>query len=192
MLKAMNKILWLIETILVVIILITIFIIGFNFYQLKILKKDYVNFFGYSVFEVVSNSMAPTIEKKDIIIVKVDSIFEENDIITYKLDNSFVTHRITDIKDDHFVTRGDANNSQDTPISKKEVIGEVIQTIPNLGLWRDVLMTPSVLISIFVTLALFNFTVFNMNGSNKNVKKKEKFDDFRVKFDNIIEEFKND
>lgn len=192
MLKAMNKILWLIETILVVIIIITIFIIGFNFYQLKILKKDYVNFFGYSVFEVVSNSMAPTIEKKDIIIVKVDSELKKNDIITYKLDNSFVTHRITDIKADYFVTRGDANNSQDTPISKKEVIGEVIQIAPNLGLWRDVLMTPSVLLSILVTLALFNFTVFNMNGSNKNVKKKEKFNDFKITFDNIIEEFKND
>lgn len=191
MLKAMNKILWLVETVLVVIILITIFVIAFNFYQLKILKKEYVNFFGYSVFEVVSNSMAPTIEKKDIIIVKVGSDLEKKDIITYKTEDAFVTHRITDIKDAYFVTRGDANNSQDIPVEKETVVGKVIKTIPSLGLWRDVLMTPSVLFSIVVTLALFNYTVFNLDNGKKKTKK-EKYNDFKIKHDVIIEEFKHD
>lgn len=191
MAKAMNKILWLVETVLMVIIMITIFVIGFNFYQLKVLKKEYVNFFGYSVFEVVSNSMAPTIEKKDIILVKVGEKLEKNDIITYKVEDSFVTHRIMDIKDSYYITRGDANNSQDTPVEKDIIVGKVIKTIPNLGLWRDVIMTPSVLFSIVVTLALFNYTVFSFDGNGKK-KKKEKFNDFRIKYDIIIEEFKND
>lgn len=189
MMKAMNKFLWVIETLLMVIILITVFIVALNFFQLKIQKKDHVSFFGYTVFEVVSNSMAPTIEKKDVIIVKLDAVLKVDDIVTYKLDNAFVTHRIKGVEGDFYLTQGDANNTKDTPIKKDEIIGKVVKIIPSLGVWRDVLMTPKVLISIVITLALLNYMVLNDKGK---VKKKRNSSDFKISYSKIIEECEGD
>lgn len=191
MIKAINRLLWVIETMLVVIITITVFIVVFNFYQLKILKKDYVNFFGYSVFEVISNSMAPTIKKKDVIVIKKDSKIEKDNIITFKQGESFVTHRVIGVRMNDYLTKGDSNNSNDKPVDKKDVIGEVVVTFKNVGLWRDVITSPQVLISLIVTLGLLNYGVYNLNKNGKMPINKFK-KDFKISYSEIIEGCSNE
>ena len=60
----------------------------YSFFVLNILKKDYVNFFGYTYFITESGSMHGTIEVNDFIVVKVDSKYKVDDIITYKRQKS--------------------------------------------------------------------------------------------------------
>ena len=137
-------------------ILLVSLIAAINFFQLNIMKKDYTNFFGYSVFKVISDSMSPYIVKNDIIIVKLNSEIKKNDVITYKLKNDFITHRVVSINKTSYLTRGDYNNVGDEPIPKKDVVGKVVKILPKLGIWKDIIMTPKVFVLLFITTLLFS------------------------------------
>ncbi len=152
---------------------ILIFIFGlilfFSLYisvQTKILGNDYPNFFGYSIFEVQTGSMADTINPGDWIIVKLTDNVKIKDIITYKLNNEYITHRIIEQYNGTYVTKGDANNSKDEPIDQKQVVGKVIKILANYGIVRKVFFNPAVLIMFILTLLLFNLT-FSKNKDNK-------------------------
>ncbi len=178
-----NKLIASIKYILIVLIILISVIVITNFIQLKILKKDYPNFFNYSFFVVVTNSMAPTIKTNDIILVKINTEINIGDVITYKKNNIFVTHRVSAIKDKLYIAKGDANNVGDEPIPKNIVVGKVIKIFDNLGIWRKVLLTPQVFILLVVTLLLFN-------GSFRDWTKNQyyRLKDFKITKDSIIEE----
>lgn len=178
----MKIVLKIIKYILSILITLVFILVLTNFIQLKILKRDYPDFFGYSFFVVVSNSMAPTIEKGDAIIVSLKSDIKTGDIITYRRDNSFITHRVQKIQDDLYLTRGDANNVGDSPVNKNLVVGKVIKNIKGLGIWKKVLTTPKVLIILIITLFLFNDT---LREWTKNEYQRLK--DFKITKDSLIE-----
>lgn len=122
-------------------------------YQVKIQKKDYANLFGYSLFEVATGSMMPTIQVGDVVIVKITEEVNENDIIVYQDEESIITHRLIKKNEERIVTRGDANNSEDKPIEQNMIIGLVIKIIPQLGTWQNILSSPEVL-SLIVLLII--------------------------------------
>lgn len=122
-------------------------------YQVKIQKKDYANLFGYSLFEVATGSMMPTIQVGDVVIVKITEEVNENDIIVYQDEESIITHRLIEKNEERIVTRGDANNSEDKPIEQNMIIGLVIKIIPQLGTWQNILSSPEVL-SLIVLLII--------------------------------------
>ena len=151
------------------IILIIIFLIVFYcFAQLKILKRDYINFCGYTVFQVITGSMEDTIKIKDIIIVDITKDVEENDIITFKSGENFVTHRIINKDRDNLITKGDANNSQDDPIKLNDVVGKVIFVISDVAIWISVLKTPEVIIATIISIIVIWIMFFK---NKKDVKK---------------------
>lgn len=89
----------------------------------------------YQNFVVQSGSMEPAIMTGDIIIVKKKDSYYPNETITF-INNSdqIVTHRITEIKDGLYKTKGDANRAgDDDEISFEQVIGKVVLVIPKLG-----------------------------------------------------------
>ncbi|NLA32344.1 MAG: signal peptidase I [Mollicutes bacterium] len=181
--KFLNSLLKTIEYILKAIIVIVTIIVIFNFIQIRIMKKDYPNFFGYTVFKVISDSMAPTIRKNDVIVVKInDQTIKKQDIITYKVGKDFITHRVIDIQDASYITKGDYNNIGDKPIFKETVIGKVIKILPNFGVWKDVIMTPKILIVFFITMLLLSSTFKDWTKAKYNNLK-----DFRITNDSIIE-----
>lgn len=135
-----------------IILIIVLIIVSFCYAQLKIFHKDYINFCGYTIFQVITGSMSGTIEIKDIVIVKLTDDVKESDIITYRSGENFVTHRIVKIDGDQIITKGDANNSEDTPISKKDILGKVVFIISNVAVWINVLKTPQVIIAILITI----------------------------------------
>lgn len=122
--------------------------------QVKVLNKDYANIFGYTFFEVATGSMADTINIGDIVVVKINEQFKENDIIVYKEENSFITHRVIKINGKNLITRGDANNSEDKPITEDQILGKVVYVIPKLGIWRNVFASPEILGMIVVFMIL--------------------------------------
>ena len=167
-----KKIVEIITNILMIIVIIAIFFALYGIVQLKVMNKTYINYFGYTFFEVVSGSMAPTINNYDLIIVKVDKDVKENDFITFYSDNTFITHRIIEYKDDqNILTKGDANNTSDKYISKDIVVGKVVHTIKEFGIIKRVISDPKMIISIFITIILFS-VAFSIE--NKVVKNDEK------------------
>ena len=74
---------------LIIFILVVIAIISvYAFIQLNVQNKEYINIFGYSVFSAETGSMSPTIEKGDIVIIKIGDEIRENDIMTYRRHNN--------------------------------------------------------------------------------------------------------
>lgn len=160
-----------INILIVIIAIITLFTL-YSFIMLEVMDKDYVKVLGYTYFEVASGSMSPSIKTNDIVIVKVGDNYEKGDIITYISNEDFVTHRVIEVDNNDVTTKGDANNTKDKPISKNNVIGRVKYILPQAGIWKNVFMTPKVLISIVITLILFSFTL-SYNNKTKRIKLKK-------------------
>lgn len=163
-----------INVLIVFVTIITLFII-YSYIHLDLLNKDYVSILGYTYFEVASGSMEPAIKKHDLVIIKLNSDYNEEDIVTYKLENDFITHRVKKINVKTVVTKGDANNTLDKSIIKESVIGKVVLIIPKFGIWKRVLLTPRVFILLILTFTLFSFT-FSYNTKSKRKKLKKQRD----------------
>ena len=143
-----------------IILIIILVILLFCYSQIKIFGKKYINFCSYIIFQVITGSMADTIQIKDIVIVKLTQDVEVNDIITYKSGEDFVTHRVIKIEDNKITTKGDANNSEDNPITKDEVVGKVVFIISNVAVWMNVFRTPEVLLAIIFTIIMIKILFF--------------------------------
>ncbi len=155
----MNKIIKCLNILLNVLTLIAIIIVLIFLYgvlQKKLSGSDYYNYFGYTFFKVTSGSMEPTINVDDVIIVDITTDIKENDIITFKENNAFITHRVLKINGDNIITKGDNNNAKDVELLRNNVIGKVIYTVPKVGIIKQILLSPKIIISILVTLFLFD------------------------------------
>ena len=148
----------------------------YNFISVKVFKNDYSNVFGYTVFEVISGSMSPEIEKWDLILVKIDSDYDVGDIITYKSKGTIVTHRVIEKNGNTLITKGDFNNTVDAPIRTSAVIGKVVNTYRHLGAWIKVMTTPKVIVLSFISLVLILYTIstFKNDKNTSKASKKEK------------------
>ncbi len=129
-----------------IIIFIIIVLLLYGIIQNKIENKNYINLLGYTFLEVVTGSMSGTIEVGDGIIVKLTSEIKENDIIVYKKADNLITHRLIKIEEDRLITKGDANNVPDEPITKDMIIGKVIFIIPQIHFWKKVIMIFSIIL----------------------------------------------
>lgn len=159
MYKIFEKIAHIVLDLIIAIIFLMVIIVGYNYVQLQIMNKDYSDFFGYTVFEVSTGSMAKTLNVYDIIAVKITKEVEVGDIITFKQNDELITHRIMEINGNELITKGDANNTEDKAITKDAIIGKVISVYPRLGVWAKVFTEPSVLMSVFITLILIGFAI---------------------------------
>lgn len=154
--KVFKKIISIIMNIFTFIITLLVLFLLYKMIVVKIYHKNYVSTFGYSIFEIVTGSMEPTLSINDYIIVKNTDNISEGDIITYKEENTFITHRIIKINGDEIITQGDANNSTDKKISKSMIIGKVVKVLPNLGVIKSILLTPKIIISMCIFILLLN------------------------------------
>lgn len=106
--------------------------------------------FGYGVSVVLSGSMEDRLSVDDLVIIKATDDYEVNDIVVYQDGNSLVIHRIIAIDGDTVTTKGDANNTADKPINKRQIKGELVCDIAGIGTVVRILRQP---ISIFLISA---------------------------------------
>lgn len=126
----------------------------YTFVVTDIMKKDYVNVFGYTYFVVKTGSMSGTLEVDDIIIVKLSKDANLNDIITYVNDDGeIITHRLVRKASGKLIAQGDVNNAEDNPITNDQLIGVVKLAIsPSF-----ILKLVATFLILFIFLALINF-----------------------------------
>lgn len=169
--KKVSKIL---INILLLFILIITLIIVYNIVQVNFFNKEYYNFFGYTFFKVATGSMSGSIEIGDIVIAKLgNQNINVNDVIVYKQDDYIITHRIIEMEEENITTKGDANNTEDKPITKENVIGKVIKVIHNVSIWESVLKTPKVFILMIITGTLFIITILFNSIQKKDMEVKK-------------------
>ena len=144
-----------ITDIIIILLSIIAIIVIWGFVQVSIQHKEYVNIFGYSIFSTETGSMSKTIEKGDIVIVKLgENTLNEKDIITYKSGNAIITHRIKKIDGNTIIAKGDSNNTEDDPIEKDMVIGKVVYIFNNVEVWKKVFSDMQVIVPICITIIL--------------------------------------
>lgn len=173
MLNKSHKIVNIIVNILITIVILIILFCLYSFISLKIMQKKYVNIFGYTYFQVATGSMKDYINEGDVVIVKINSDYNEGDVVTYISGKDFVTHRVIEKNDDYIITKGDNNNTNDNPIDKSLVLGKVTKIIPNVKAIKEVLLSPKVIILIFVSLFCLSL-LFSYNGNKEKVIKDDK------------------
>jgi signal peptidase len=119
-------------------------------------KNNLPKIFGFAQVIVISGSMQPAMEAGDLIIIKEQVKYKKNDIVTYHKDRTFITHRIVDVSQSEVVTRGDANNVSDDPVSLSEIEGKVVLRLPGAGNMILFLRKPTGIIAVScIVLLLF-------------------------------------
>lgn len=118
-------------------------------YSRFIKKDEMVTVFGKGFLVIVTESMSPTIESGDFIVISKQDEYEEGDIITY-LDESdmIVTHRIVEINDNTFIAKGDNNNIEDNKTDIKNIYGKVILKSSVIGFFVLYLLKPCLIFYI--------------------------------------------
>ena len=145
--------------------------------KIRAAKGDYTAP-AFNAYVVLSGSMLPTIQVKDVVVTKkiAEERLEIGDIITFispdpRFGGISVTHRIIEkIYDEtqgiyKYRTQGDNNNIADgTPVSNDYILGKVILKVPKLGYIQDILASKGGLI-IFVLipcLAILSYDIMKI------------------------------
>lgn len=147
-------------------------------YQIVIKKEEIPRIGNISVFNIISESMEPTINVNDLIVIKkIDQAEIANgDIITYKRkDDSIVTHRIVKISkgnENTYTTKGDNNEIEDDEtIKHSQVYGKYLFKIKGIGNFVEDLQKNNGLISVILIIIIF---IIIKNGSDKKREYRKK------------------
>ena len=113
---------------------------------------------------VMSGSMEPDIKTGSLCFISCDDKdVDVGDVIAYKSGDMIVTHRIIDVTNDGYITKGDNNDTADlAPVPQNAVMGKAVFSIPRLGYLimaiktpRGVIITAAVLI-VFILIGILN------------------------------------
>ena len=168
----LKKIISVIVSFFTYILLLILIMVIYGKCSMMFTDRVYPSYFGYTMFEVASGSMAPTLHVDDVILVNITkNNLKKGDIIAFQNDNVVITHRILLIDNDTITVKGDSNNTIDKPINRNQVIGKVIKVFPKMGVWKKIITEPKTLFAIFITLVLFDFAL-SYNKENKTIEKK--------------------
>lgn len=103
---------------------------------------SYVLNTSYPMAAITSGSMWPALKKGDLVFIKGVRDEKEiaiGDIVVYQNPQGFTIHRIVEFRNEQVVTKGDANNAEDSPVRYEDIIGKTVEfrgkpfRIPMLG-----------------------------------------------------------
>lgn len=142
--KTTVKIFWYVVWALLCILALLVLWMAFDKF---VLGNPVPSVFGYSTLNIATGSMNGTsalvrdgepkqVSIGDLIVIKKTNDYKIGDVITFMMDGDTTptTHRIVGITEQGFITKGDANNTQDvSPVPVENVLGAVVGHYPKLG-----------------------------------------------------------
>ena len=128
---------------------------------------------GYSQLVVISGSMQPAIDPGDLLIIKRQESYQAGDVVTFLQGDSLVTHRLTGITGDTALTRGDANNTDDAPISPDDIQGRMVLRVPRVGYAVLYLRTQQGLLMLTALFILMIAVPLFLGDNRKRAARKE-------------------
>lgn len=153
-------------------ILIILFIIN-----LILSFEENTHILGIYMFNIVSESMEPTLKINDVVVVKKCKAtqLQKGDIITFQQDGRIISHRILDITKDKkiikFRTKGDNNEIPDSDlIPESQVYGKVLFSIKKIGKIISYIQNIRGLINI-VFFVIIVYILVSLRDKQKNTRK---------------------
>lgn len=127
---------------------------------------------GHKPLVVISGSMEPVLKVGGILYYeKIDvNEFDEGDILVYTTKDHVISHRIVNITDNGFITKGDVNNSVDGDlVNENQILGKGTNwSIPFIGYYADYIYGHKYLLYISLALIIIDLC----NDTYKEHKKK--------------------
>ena len=158
--------------------IILLFFVLSGLYQRICGEDANTGFFGIGYAVVVSGSMEPNIHVGDLVIFqKHDTAsYETGDIVVYERTNEdetiLIIHRIVSVEGDTFVTRGDANQTNDVPITGDRIVGRMAVRLPYIGRLVGFVRKPAgliVCVGVCVLLCLLGMCIRMRRRNRKTV-----------------------
>lgn len=96
----------------------------------------------YPLASITSSSMWPTLKQGDLVLIKGvnKEELQVGDVVVYQNEMGFTIHRIVKMDGETLVTKGDANNINDSPVKYEQLIGRLVEVrskplrLPYLGM----------------------------------------------------------
>ncbi len=158
-------------------------VLGVSLYNLNakmLLGEELPMPLGFGAAVVLSGSMEPELSENDLVIVKKTDEIYERQVVVFQDGASLVVHRIIELDGDTVVTQGDANNTKDDPISKKDIKGEVVFAIPFVGLLVKLLKTPLAVVLLLAAAVFLLNRSYRKEKDTKNDELREIADEIRA------------
>ena len=158
-------------------ILIILFIIN-----LILSFEENTHILGIYVFNIVSESMEPTLEINDVVVVQKCELPElrEDDIITFEQDGRIISHRIIDITKEKritkFETKGDNNEIPDSEkVEFGQIYGKVLFKIGKIGEIVNYIQNARgfINIAIFAVMIYILVSLRDKQKNNRKIKRKK-------------------
>lgn len=131
---------------------------------------------GQKPLVVISGSMEPTLKVGGILYYeKIDiNELDEGDILVYQTKEHIISHRIVDINENGFITKGDINNSMDNYlVSDEQVLGKGTNwSIPFIGYYADYIYSHKYLLYISLGVIIVDLCNDMYKEHKKKVGKK--------------------
>ena len=144
----------------ILLILLISLLIGYSVYSLnarRVMRNALPMPFGVGSAVVLSGSMEPALSVNDLVLVKAAPDYEVGDVVVYQSGGELIIHRIIEKEGETFVTRGDANNTADSPIGLSAIKGRMILSVPYVGLPIRLLQTtPGKLLLLALAILLLH------------------------------------
>ena len=128
--------------------------------------------FGVGAAVVLSGSMEPELSVGDLIIVAQQEEYVEREIVVYQ------------DGEEEVIVKGDANNTEDAPISPDRIKGKVVLAIPLVGYLIEAIKTPIgtlLLLALAVVLLEFSFLNEKKEEQKKLQEIREQIDELKKK-----------
>ncbi len=163
-------------------------------------ENTVANIAGFTPLSVQSNSMSPTFDEGDLIIIqKCDpSTLNQGDVITFHtiIDNKYAlnTHRIDSIAEAagarSYTTKGDNNDVTDTHIiSDVDIVGKYVGRVPGLGRVMTFLSSSTGFLVVIVIpmLLFFIYQVYHLIIVGMSLKRAMAADERMERAEAIVE-----
>lgn len=165
----------------------TIIIILYNIFLVLLSAtagKETSNIFGYSAYIITTDSMKPTLNVNDVVIIKKvnTKTLKKDDVITFKKESKIITHRIIIKNEDEYTTKGDNNNVEDSFIVREsDILGIKVFKIPFLG--KIIKMINNILYILIIIITLITIYLYSRRKNRKKLirRKKKRFEDEKKK-----------
>lgn len=172
-----KKIKTILKTFKIILTVIVVIILGAVIIQR--VSNNKINFLGYGIYTIISDSMKPEYEIGDMFLAKEvskDDIKIGDDLVyigekdTYK--DKVITHRVTRI-DGQIHTQGLNNSMEDPAIEYDQVYGRVVTKLFLLSIFSK-LMNNSVLFYIIIFVPFTILVFFDLKGISKEKEELQK------------------
>lgn len=123
---------------------------------------------------VMSGSMEPAIHTGSLVLVdqKISAHeIQAGDIIGYRrLDDSLILHRVVEIQNGEFITKGDNNDAKDlSPVKPEQYIGKCRVALPYMGYMVNGLKDRRVMLILGISIAIYLFIKYLLRIEKKKV-----------------------